>query len=59
MFLVKRARSDFKPGFAFLLTRVKSSMEEDSSKLVKIINFLKTTKNEVLTLEVNNIGNLN
>ena len=58
MFLVKRARPDLEPGFAFLSTRVKCSTEEDWSKLVKIMNFLKVTKNDILTLEADDTGNL-
>ena len=33
-------------------------MEEDWLKLVKMMNFLKVTKNDILTLEVDNTGNL-
>ena len=58
MFLVKRARPDLEPGFAFLSTRVKCSTEEDWSKLVKIMNFVKVTKNDILTLEADDTGNL-
>ena len=58
IFLVKRARSDLEPSFEFLLIRVKSSVEEDLSKLVKILRFLRTTKSKILTLEAYNICNL-
>lgn len=46
------------PGFSFLSKRVKCSTEEDWSKLVKMMNFLKVTKNYILTLEADDTGNL-
>ena len=33
-------------------------MEKDWSKLIKMMKFLKTTKNKILTLEVDDRGNL-
>ena len=58
IFLIKRARPDVEPGFAFLSTRIKYSTEEDWSKLAKMMNYLKTVKNDILTLEADDTGNL-
>ena len=58
IFLVKRARSNLEPSFAFLFTRVKCSKEEDESKLAKMINYLKVIKKDIFVLKTNNIVNL-
>ena len=51
MFLSKRARQDIHPAIVFLSTRVKAPTDQDWKKLVRLMSFLKTTKNDVLTLE--------
>ena len=51
MFLAKRGRPDVLPGISYLSTRVSGPNEHDWSKLKKILNFLKKTKHEKLTLE--------
>ena len=51
MFLVKRGRKDVLPGVTFLASRVKEPNQGDWKKLVRILGFLKKTKDEVLTLE--------
>jgi hypothetical protein len=51
MFVGKRGRQDIQPGIAYLTTRVKEPNENDWSKLVKIMNFLKRTWRCVATLE--------
>ena len=47
MFLCKRARQDLLPGIVFLATRVKNPTESDWKKLVRLMNFLKATKDDV------------
>ena len=51
MFLSKRARQDIHPAIVFLSTRVREPTEQDWKKLLRLMNFLKTTKDDVLTLE--------
>jgi hypothetical protein len=50
MFLCKRGRQDIQPGIAFLATRTTEPNEGDWAKLVKIMNFLKATQNEVASM---------
>ena len=50
MFLCKRGRQDIQPGIAFLATRTTKPNEGDRAKLVKIMNFLKATQNEVASM---------
>jgi hypothetical protein len=50
MFLCKRGRQDIQPGIAFLATRTIEPNEGDWAKLVKIMNFLKATQNEVASM---------
>ena len=48
MFLCKRGRQDIQPGIAFLVTRTSTEPNEgDWVKLVKNMNFLKATQNNV------------
>ena len=47
MFLCKRGRQDIQPGIAFLATRTSEPTERDWSKLVKLMMFLKATKEDV------------
>ena len=56
MFLVKRARPDMEPGFGFLSTRVRNPAKQDMKKLTKLLGYLKTTVNDVLTLEADDLG---
>lgn len=51
LFLSKRARQDIQPAIAFLTTRVKEPTKNDWNKLCKVMGFLKTTQDDVLTLE--------
>jgi hypothetical protein len=51
MFLCKRARPDVSPGVGFFAGRVKEPNEGDWKKLLKVLGFLKGTRNDVLTLE--------
>ena len=52
MFVCKRARPDIQPAIAFLSTRVRSPTVQDWKKLLRLLAFLKETKDDVLTLEV-------
>jgi hypothetical protein len=52
MFVCKRARPDIQPAIAFLSTRVRAPTVQDWSKLLRLMAFLKETKEDVLTLEV-------
>ena len=54
LFLTKRARPDILPTVAFLCTRVKESTYQDWTKLTRLMDFLKTTKNDCLTLKADN-----
>ena len=54
LFLTKRARPDILPTVAFLCTRVDRSTYQDWTKLVRLMDFLKTTKNDCLTLKADN-----
>ena len=56
MFLCKRARPDIEPGICFLSSRTSKPDESDWQKLIKILEFLKGTKNDVLTLEANEMN---
>ena len=51
MFLVKRGRSDVLPGVTFLSSRVREPNLGDWKKFVRILGFLKKTREDVLTLE--------
>ena len=51
MFLAKQGRPDILPGVCFLSTRIKNSTKQDLEKLKRIMNFLNSTINNVLTLE--------
>ena len=47
MFLCKRARQDVLPGIVFLAIRVKDPNQQNYIKLVKLMNYLKATENEI------------
>ena len=51
LFLMKRSRPDIMPTVAFLCTRVREPTTYDWQKLVRMMDFLKRTKEESLTLE--------
>ena len=50
MFLCKQGRQDIQPGIAFLATRTTEPNEGDWAKLVKIMNFLKASQNDVASM---------
>jgi hypothetical protein len=47
MFLCQRGRQDIKPAIAFLATRMTEPNEGDWYKLVKLMNFLKATQDDI------------
>ena len=55
MFLAKRGRPDIMTGVSVLSTRVLSPREDDWIKLVKMLGYLKTTINKILTLEADDV----
>jgi len=58
MFMVKRGRSDVLPGVAFLSSRVREPNLGDWAKLVRLLGFLKKTREDVLTLEADDTQSL-
>jgi hypothetical protein len=58
LFASKRTRPDILPAITFLCSRVKSLNENDWMKLIQMLEFLITTKQDALTLEANNYGNI-
>ena len=55
LFVGKRARPDIQPTVAFLCTRVKEPDEDDWKKLKRLMTYMKGTKNDVLTLSVDDM----
>ena len=58
MYLGKRARPDILVGISFLSKRVTMSNEEDWKKLIRVMIYLKNTKDIVLCLEADDAQNL-
>ena len=58
MFLAKRGRPDVIPAVSYLSTRVNFANENDWNKLMKMLGFLKGTKNDILTLEADDSHDL-
>ena len=52
MFLCKRARPDVEPVVSFLSTRTNKPDESDWVKLIRMLGFLKGTREDVISLEV-------
>ena len=50
MYLCKRARQDIHPAIAYAATRVQNPNDGDWKKLLKLMNFLKATQDEVTTM---------
>ena len=55
LFLCKRARPDIQTAVAFLSTRVKNPDKDNYKKLSKLVQYLRATKDLVLTLEPDNL----
>jgi hypothetical protein len=58
LFLCKRARPDLQIAVAFLCTRVKSCNEDNYKKLTRMLQFLRATKDDFLTLPANSLHNV-
>jgi hypothetical protein len=58
LLLCKRARPDLQTAVAFLCTRVKSCDEDDYKKLTWMLQFLRATKDDFLTLSANILHNV-
>ena len=56
LFLCKRARPDIQTAVSFLCTRVKSPDTDDYKKLIRVIKYLRGTKNMPLTLEAKDLN---
>ena len=54
LFLTKRARPDILPTVAFLCTRVQEPTIQDWTKLTRLMDFLKRTQKDCLTLKADN-----
>ena len=54
MFLCKRGQSDVSTAVVYLSSRMKHPTEEDWKKLIKVLSYLKATRNNLLTLEADN-----
>ena len=58
MFLCKRGRSDIQPAISFLASRVTNPNEGDWKKLLRVMLFLKTTREDLLALEADDTQTL-
>ena len=58
MFLCKRGRSDIQPAISCLASRVTEPNEGDWKKLLRVMVFLKTTRDDILALEADNTQTL-
>ena len=58
LFLCKRARPNLQTAVAFLCTRVQSCNEDDYKKLTQMLQFLRATKDDFLTLSANSLHNV-
>jgi hypothetical protein len=58
LFLCKRARPDLQTAVAFLCTGVKSCKEDDYKKLTRMLQFMRATKDDFLTLSANSLHNV-
>ena len=58
IFICKRARPDVEPAVSFLSTRTSKPDESDWLKLIRMLEFLKGTRDDILSLEVDDSQNL-
>ena len=56
LFLGKQARPDLQTAISFLSTRVREPDTDDYKELIRLMKYLKSTKDIPLTLEANNSG---
>jgi hypothetical protein len=59
MFLCKRARQDIQPAIVFLSGRTSKPNDGDWKKLIRLLNFLNRTQDDVATLEADNSQTIN
>ena len=55
---MKRLQPDLETAVSFLCTRVQCSTEEDWGKLMRVLNYLKATKNDKRIMGSDNLINL-
>jgi hypothetical protein len=58
LFLCKRGRPDIQPVISFLSTRVRNPNQNDWEKLKRMMEFLWTTRNDVLKLSVDDLSTI-
>jgi hypothetical protein len=58
LFLCKRARPDLQTAVAFLSTKVKSCNEDDYKNLIRMLQFLRATRGDFLTLSAYSLHNV-
>ncbi len=58
MFLCKRARQDIQPAVTFLASRTGESTEQDWTKLLRMLSFLKCTMEDVMVLSADDTQRL-
>jgi hypothetical protein len=58
LFLCKRARPDLQTAVALLRTRVKSCDEDDYKKLIWMLQFIRATRDDLLTLSADSLNNV-
>lgn len=58
LFLCKRARPDLQTAVSFLCTRVQCSDEDDYKKLTRMLQFLRDTKDDYLTLSATSLNHI-
>jgi hypothetical protein len=58
LFLCKRGRPDISPAIAFFSTRVKDPRKEDWIKIIRMMQFLRQTCEDILTLRADDNGSL-
>ena len=56
LFACKRSRCDLQVAVAMLCTRVKNPTEEDWKKLIRLLQYVKSTVNDVLTLRADDLS---
>jgi len=56
LFLSKRGRQDLQPAISFLTTRVRNPNKSDWEKLKRMMEFLKTTKDDVMKLKAESLN---
>jgi hypothetical protein len=58
LFLCKRERPDLQTAVSFLSPRVKSCDEDDYKKLIRMLQFLRATRGDFLTMSADSLHNV-